>query len=241
MKLELRFTTTNKDIPLDWRPFVMSFFKGALNKLYSNIFDEMYSKDNLKQKSFTFSTYFYQAKIIGNKIELPTNKFTVTISSCDYSTIMYMYNSLLLRRGKPFNIPMKNSITLNTLNIKEGELIDKDSIKIRFLSPLLVRKRENDKDFYIDFNSPDFNSQLNENIIQFIETLPYKIEKNNITLTPINAKRTVIKNMGLNFNASYGEFILSGNTELLNILFESGIGSRRGEGFGMFKVLKDET
>ncbi|MGN1227547.1 MAG: CRISPR-associated endoribonuclease Cas6 [Christensenellales bacterium] len=240
MQLELRFTTKDSSLPLDYRPFIMSFFKGALNRTYSNVFDEMYSKDNIKPKSFTFSTFFYQPKIVGDKIELPSNKFVVTISSYDYATIMYFYNSLLLRRGKKFNIPLGNVIILTSLNIKESEIIQSNEIKIKFISPLLVRKRENEKDIYLDFTSPNFNNQLNETVVQFLNTLPTKIADNKIVLKPINAKRTVVKNMGLKFNASFGEFVLCGNKEVLNYLLECGIGSRRGEGFGMFKVIKDE-
>lgn len=240
MKLELRFTTQHEIIPIDYRPFIMSFFKGALSKMYSNVFDDLYSKDKISPKSFTFSVYFYDPKIVGKTIGLPTKKFVVTISSYDYSTIMYMYNSLLLKRKQEYKIPLNNTITLNSLNIKENELIDSSEIKIKFISPLLVRKRENEKDTYLDYTSKDFNNQLNQVVMQFIETLQEKFDNTEISLTPIKASRTIVENMGLKFNASYGEFLLKGDKKLLNYLLESGIGSRRGEGFGMFKVLSNE-
>ena len=153
---------------------------------------------------------------------------------------MYMYNSLLLKRKQEYKIPLNNTITLNSLNIKENELIDSSEIKIKFISPLLVRKRENGKDTYLDYTSKDFNNQLNQVVMQFIETLQEKFDNTEISLTPIKASRTIVKNMGLKFNASYGEFLLKGDKKLLNYLLESGIGSRRGEGFGMFKVLSNE-
>ena len=103
-----------------------------------------------------------------------------------------------------------------------------------------MRDRINNKDIYLDFTASNFNEKLNVVVNNFIQTLPNYFGEKEIILTPIKAKRTVVKNMKLNFNASFGEFYLQGDVELLNYLLESGLGSRRGEGFGMFTVLNDE-
>ncbi|MBQ8749179.1 MAG: CRISPR-associated endoribonuclease Cas6 [Clostridia bacterium] len=240
MKLELRFSAKDGFLPLDYRPFIMSYFKGALSKTYTNVFNSLYNKNEIKSKSFTFSVYFDKAIIDKDRIILPTNKFKVTISSYDYATIMYFNNSLLLKCGKSMNVPLGTSIRLNSVNIAENSIIKSNEVKIKFLSPLLVRDRVDNHDIYLDYTALDFNKKLNIVVSNFIDTLPNFYGDRNIFLTPINAKRTVVKNMKLKFNASYGEFLLKGNVELLNYLLESGIGSRRGEGFGMFMVIDNE-
>lgn len=239
MQLELLYTANDGFVPVDYRPFVMSGFKGSLNTLYKNVFNEMYSKDNIQAKSFTFSTYFQKSKMENGKIILPTKRFKVTLSSYDYSTIMFLYNSMLLKLNKTFNIPMKSTVTLTGVNIKDIPDIEKDEVKIQFLSPLLVRDKSDEKEVYIDYNATDFNDKLNVVVKNFIDTLSnVKFENEKIELVPIEPKRTVVKSMGLLFNSTYGTFTLKGDQKLLTYLQNSGIGSRRGEGFGMFRVIE---
>ena len=238
MQLELLYTANDGFVPVDFRPFVMSNFKGALSKLYKDIFEEMYSKDNIKPKSFTFSVYFQKSKMEGNKIILPTKRFKVTISSYDYSTIMYLYNAMLVKRGNTFSAPMKTSVTLTGVNIKDTPDLDKNEVKIQFLSPMLVRDRSDEKEIYLDYTASDFNEKLNIVVKNFIDTLDTKFENEKIELIPVQPKRTVVKSMGLLFNSSYGIYILKGDAKLLTYLQNSGIGSRRGEGFGMFRVIE---
>ncbi len=239
MQLELLFTANDGFVPVDYRPFIMSFFKGSLNNFYKSVFNELYSKDNIKAKSFTFSTYFQKSTMKNGKIILPTKKFKVVISSYDYTLIMYLYNSILPKFKKKFTIPMKTSITLTGINIKDNTDIKKDEIKIRFLSPLLVRDKTDNQEKYLDYLEDEFNEKLNIVVKNFIDTLPnIKFKNEKIELVPIQPKRTVIKCMNLLFNASYGTFILKGDPKLLTYLHNSGIGSRRGEGFGMFMLVE---
>ncbi len=238
MQLELLFRANDGFVPVDYRPFVMSVFKGALSKLYKNVFNDIYSKDNIQSKSFTFSTYFQKSTMQNGKIILPTKRFKAILSSYDYSLIMYLYNSMLLRLNKTFAIPMKTSVTLTGVNIKDVPDIEKDEIKIQFLSPMLIRDRGVDKERYIDYQEDDFNEKLNIVTKNFIDTLDVKFSNEKIELVPVQPKRTVVKCMGLLFNSSYGTYILKGDPKLLTYLYKSGIGSRRGEGFGMFKVIE---
>jgi CRISPR/Cas system endoribonuclease Cas6 (RAMP superfamily) len=39
--------------------------------------------------------------------------------------------------------------------------------------------------------------------------------------------------------ANLGTYILKGPNNILNLLYRSGIGGRRGEGFGMFEITYD--
>lgn len=238
MQLELLLKANDGFVPVDYRPFVMSIFKGALSKLYKNVFNEVYGKDNVQAKAFTFSTYFQKSIMQDKKIILPTKRFKVIISSYDYSLIMYLYNSMLLRLNKTFAIPMKTSVTITGVNIKDVLDIETNEIKIQFLSPMLVRDRDLDKERYIDYQEDNFNEKLNIVIKNFIDTLDVKFENERIELIPVQPKRTVVKCMGLLFNCSFGVYILRGDPKLLTYLYKSGIGSRRGEGFGMFRVIK---
>lgn len=239
MQLELLYSANDGFVPLDYRPFIMSNFKGPLSNLYSGVFDELYSRDKIKPKSFTFSVYFQNAKIEKEKIIIPSKKFKVTLSSYDSATVLFFYNSMLLKLNQTSKIPMKTTITLNGLSLKDIPDIEKDEVKIKFLSPLLVRDKNEESELYLDYKSQEFEEKLNIITKNFIDTLSDNdFSSNEIELIPLEAKQTVVKNMKLLFNASYGTYLLKGDHKLLTILQNSGMGSRRGEGFGMFKVIE---
>ena len=238
MRLALHFSTRHNKIPLDYRPLIMSYIKGNLSSMYDDVYRKNYSKDNLKSKAFTFCVLFPKCRFEKNSIEMEKNNFTVILSSHDHSLIVYIYNSLLPKIKKEKEIALKNSILLRRLYLEPETEVKNNQIYIKFLSPLLVRVRENYEDTYIDYTHPEFNKKINIVVENFISAQGIQdVQNKKIDLTPIKAKRTVIKNMKLNFNVSLGEFLLKGEPKLLNYLLQSGIGSRRGQGFGMFKVI----
>ena len=60
---------------------------------------------------------------------------------------------------------------------------------------------------------------------------------NGIKIKPINARKTVVKFYEKNIESSIGEFLLEGSPELLQLLYDCGIGSKRSSGFGLFEVI----
>ena len=122
-------------------------------------------------------------------------------------------------------------------------------IRIKFLSPLVLRnhkekiinKKRKGKDIYFDFNDSDFNEQINYSVSRLIKDLKLNGVNSNIKLKPYNnlARKTVVSFKNILINSSIGEYILEGDSELLNILYKTGIGSRRSEGFGMFEVIEE--
>lgn len=243
MKLELKFYVKNGVMPIDYRPYIMSYIKAALSKNCKQIFDEVYSKTDPKAKSFTFAVVFKNSKIINDEIHFDDKEFKLIFSSLNHSLILYLYNSLIKTRNttKRFNDDFE--IELKKMFLVPLENITADSVHIKFLSPLLVRQHSADnQDRYLTFEEEQFNSQLNIIIRRMLEDNNIVCKQSTeITLKPLKAKTTVIKNMKLAFCANIGEYILSGNPEILNILLRAGMGSRRGEGFGMFYVVKDSS
>lgn len=240
MRLNLIFDAPCGRLPIDYRPYIMSYFKAALSQSYAQIFNEQYNKDLLKPKSFTFAVLFKDSKITGEEIEFKGNQFSVIFSSFDNSFLLYLYNALVRKRNQTKNFNQEFAIKLKRIYLSPLPVIKSESVKIKFLSPLLVRQhdKEANKDIYLTFNDADFNNQLNVIVQYFISQNDIAYDKPiKILLIPKKARTTVVKNMDLMFCASIGEFELQGEKELLNILHKSGLGSRRGQGFGMFYVV----
>ncbi len=58
-----------------------------------------------------------------------------------------------------------------------------------------------------------------------------------ISLEAVSPRTTVVKALNKYFKANIGEYRLIGSPQILNILLRNGIGSRRGQGFGMFYIV----
>jgi CRISPR-associated endoribonuclease Cas6 len=236
MRLILSFKTKHSVIPLDYRPTIISFFKGVLQGKYPSIYEELYTKTQPKIKSYCFSTYFKDVKIIGKTIVCPSCSFTVTVSTGDVSLVVFLYNSLIENKKKTLNIKHDNEITLIYTKIVPEIGIYSDNINITFLSPLVVRdhNKETNIDKYLYYDEDNFFELLNLSIKNICES--FNVAYTPVVITPINAGKTVVYNMGKRLSANTGTYRISGSPEMLNFLYSTGIGSRRGQGFGLFEI-----
>ena len=205
-------------------------------------------------KFFTFSVYLPKPKIEKDKIELDKNYFNAVFSIYDNKRFIEFYNSfnsmIIKNENKEYSYPLKdNKMRLKNITMLNEKIISSNRAIIKFLSPLVLRKHEEiainekrkGKDIYFDFNDSDFNEQINYSVSRLIKDLKLNGVNSNIKLKPYNnlARKTVVSFKNILINSSIGEYILEGDSELLNILYKTGIGSRRSEGFGMFEVIEE--
>jgi CRISPR-associated endoribonuclease Cas6 len=160
----------------------------------------------------------------------------VIISGVDAALILKFYNSALA--FKNLGYPLKtNEMILRKIRLDNRLPEIKEKMLIKFLSPLIVRKREDNKDTYLVGVDEEFEKYINISIYNLFDSLGIKDIYNPIKLTPIDAKKTVIKSDGLMFNATFGNFIIEGDKNVISVLYQAGIGSRRAQGFGLFEIV----
>ena len=116
--------------------------------------------------------------------------------------------------------------------------VDSDEITIKFISPLVVRSRQNQKDFYYSFEHKEFLDILKINVREqlSITNFPENIV-DTFSLEPIKAKKVIVKFYEKKMETSVGIFKMSGDKQLLKYLYEAGLGSRHSAGFGMFEIV----
>ena len=113
-----------------------------------------------------------------------------------------------------------------------------DKMQIKFLSPLVVRGRQNQKDYYYSYRHQEFLDILKINIKEQLSITNLSKELvDEISLEAVDTKKTVIKFYEKNIECSLGTFQIEGKKELLKYLYQAGIGSKRSSGFGMFEIL----
>lgn len=253
MRIKLHFELENNIIPKDYRILILSFIKYSLKKNFKESYKEIYESKPI-MKFFTFSVYLPKPKIEKDKIELDKNYFNAVFSIYDNKRFIEFYNSfnsmIIKNENKEYSYPLKdNKMRLKNITMLNEKIISSNRAIIKFLSPLVLRKHEEiainekrkGKDIYFDFNDSDFNEQINYSVSRLIKDLKLNGVNSNIELKPYNnlARKTVVSFKNILINSSIGEYILEGDSELLNILYKTGIGSRRSEGFGMFEVIEE--
>lgn len=254
MRIKLHFELENNIIPKDYRILILSFIKNSLKKNFKESYKEIYESKPI-MKFFTFSVYLPKPKIEKDKIELGENYFNAVFSIYDNKRFIEFYNSFNSminkeKKNKENSYPLKNNkMELKNITMVNEKNIMSNRIRIKFLSPLVLRnhkeitinKKRKGEDIYFDFNDRDFNEQINYSVSRLIKDLKLNGVNSNIKLKPYNnlARKTVVSFKNILINSSIGEYILEGDSELLNILYKTGIGSRRSEGFGMFEVIEE--
>lgn len=237
-ELKLEFQLENSDLPIDLDKVIVSFLKASVENYSLDLFDKLYNKRESVLKTYSWSCYLPQAKFTSDKIKLGCNKFTMTFSDADMGELLMFFNAFSLMKYKSY--PMdKNSMKLLSVKAKKLQEIKDSELIIKMQSSLVVRKHNSDDntDIYYTCENPEFSDMLKENLKIFLQKLNLDIEINDFSITPLKGKKIVARIWGRYTDASVGIYKLTGNPQLLELLYAAGIGVRRSEGHGKFEII----
>lgn len=237
MRLKLNFDLENEHLPIQYRECVLSFIKLSLAEYDVNYFKKFYNnKDNII-KPYTFSVFFKSPEFKEDEIIINNKKLDINLSIADYEASIILYNAFNHQKNKKFSLN-KNSWTLKNISMLMEKKIDSNEIIIKFMSPLVVRSRQNQKDFYYSFEHKEFLDILKINIKEQLSITNF-LENiiDTFSLEPAKAKKVIVKFYEKKMETSVGIFKMSGDKELLQYLYEAGMGSRHSAGFGMFEIV----
>lgn len=237
MRYKLFFELENKDISIQYRKSILSFFKKSLSEYDNEIYEKLYHAKDPIIKPYTFSVFFKDSEFKENRIIVNSKQMELNISIADYEIAVILYNAFNHQRNKIFHLE-HNSMTLKNIVLIQEKQINTEEITIKFMSPLIVRQRENEKDYYFSVEGEKFLEILKVNIKEQLKLTNYSKDiVDSIKLEKVNGRKTVVKFYEKQMEGSIGTFKLFGNKELLNFLYRAGIGSRRSSGFGMFEII----
>ncbi len=224
MRYQLSFNLENERFPLDYRRTVISFIKKSLSEYDKETYENYYHEKDPKQKPFTFSIYFHNPKFETDKIILTDKSVELNISIADYSLAIIFYNSINHQRYKAFPLT-NNTMTLKNITMLPEPLITTEQIKVKFMSPLVVRQRINNKDWYYSYSTKEkFEETLKMNIKEqlSITDIPTDIV-NTFEIDTIQPKKAVVKFYEKQIEASLGTYWLKGDKRLLTFLYQCGM------------------
>lgn len=237
MRFKMEFELEYPNLNIQYRKCLISFIKHSIEEYDENLFKEMYKNNN--KKVFAFATALDKPQFEGDNIKLASNKFYITFTAYKYMEALHIYNSFLMQKEKKFSLN-NNSMVLKRITMISEKEIATTTIDIKMFSPIVCRNhdRQTLKDMYYAFDREEFNEFIKINIREQMEN--ENLDKsllNNFSITPINAKKVIVKLYEKKIETSVGTFRLEGDIELLKYLYKAGIGSKRAMGFGCFDII----
>lgn len=240
MRSKLEIFLEHPVLPMDYRRCILSLFKKALDT-YENGQYYPFIYGNSDDKCFSFSVSLPRGTVFtGKTIHLPMNHISLTVSTADLQTGILLNNMLLSVRGCQHPLPDGNAISIGRLSAIQEPQIAAGQILIRFLSPLCVREHVEKHDHYFTIADPDFQEQLFRCVTYQLRNTEFSLHgTETLSIIPLQMKKTKVLHYNQYIPVSFGTCILRGDPRLLQHLYGSGIGSRRGSGFGLFHVLSE--
>ncbi len=235
---KMLFRLEHEFLPREMDKLIVSFLKSAMLNYDESLFNSFYDKSKSIIKQYTFSYHLQGAKFKDGKIILDKKEFTLLFSDSNQVEMFHWFNAFQLMKLKKYPIK-NNSMQLVSIYMQKLDEIKDNEIVIKIQSPLLVRRHNSNdnSDIYYTFDTDGFESTLKDNIRIFIERTGIDVSVDDFSIQTIKGKKVIIPVFGRNTDASIGIYKLCGSCSLLNVLCLAGLGVRRSEGHGKFKVI----
>ncbi|RSK53988.1 CRISPR-associated endoribonuclease Cas6 [Bacillus canaveralius] len=213
-------------LPMHYRMSVYSLIKQAIRLENSQYYDKLFTQSKNKIQSFSFSTFLHNFSFHDTMIHL--DKITITISSPDMEFFVTILNGI--PKIKEFKVNDEVWVQSQIQLLHEPNITSRKA-RFKTNSPILIEDKNgkplSPRDSAYE---TELNYYANSQIQQFAKRNLYEPLK----FTPIKMIKTVIKerNRHLNpesylyFTTFRGTFILEGNLQDLQLLYQLGLGKR---------------
>lgn len=244
MVLVSRFSATDKSektsfLPVDFREGFISIIKGGVQSSSPELYNTLFQKRTVKPYTFAVS-FGDEVKIEDDKIFFKS-PIEFKFSTNHPDILIMIYNHIVSKKKFPiYNLSFK----LDHNDIIRPKRIEKCEAIFRTLSPVLIRSHKNERHYLcpecVNFEGDnDFKEAFKFNMDELARNLLDQNDVGEVELRSIKVKRVIIKHMGIKLPGSVGVFSLSAEPNILNLINHVGLGSRRGQGFGMVELVKE--
>lgn len=241
--LELGYKNGKLSLPIHYNYLVQGFLYGNItDELGAFLHDEGFVYGKRRFKMFTFSRLRGEYELRGDRIEFRSPHIRLTISS-PYGRFIEEFANTLLRREE---LELGgHGIYVGSIRVHPEPEIGAEMM-VKTLSPVVVystlqTKEGKKKTYYYSPFEAEFVDLVDKNLRKkyvafFGKDVRARKLKMEIVGRPgekiVKYRETVIKGW-------MGRFVLRGDKRLLKMGYESGIGSKNSQGFGMVEVVDD--
>jgi CRISPR-associated endoribonuclease Cas6 len=222
-----------------YRKKILAFIKEALGrtdegkKLKEKYFE---GKKNY-QKPYTFSVFFPNSEAKEGKLIVNGKEIRIFFSSNDIAFFICLYNGI--RQLSDYD-PLSNGISPSwyIYPIKQERIMRREVI-FRTLSPVLIRDYEGRKGRgFIGFDDSKFLLHFKYNIITLADVfLGKEINESDIEIDILEAKKV----SAFTYGGEIGNKMVFGikcDSDVINLIYDIGVGAKRSQGYGMLEVVK---
>ncbi len=190
-------------------------------------------------KMFTFSRLEGRCRLNENKYFIFKGDLTLYISSPIERFIEDLATSIV---KKGFVILGDQILKVVDLAFPAKPNLSSDRLKICMLSPLtvystLMTSDGRKKTYYFSPYEVEFSKLVNSNLKKKYLLLSGKNIKSNIKIEPLGVKEVITLYKGTVVKGWMGRFLLAGPKSLIMTGYETGLGAKNSQGFGMFEVV----
>lgn len=237
------FTTTK--IPLAYRMMIVSLIKESLRKADATYYKKIYETEKNEMKPFSSAVFIKNIQIQKDVIDL--NGINVIFSSPDQEFILHLYNGLL--KTKIF-IYKDFMLQREKIRIIPERRINSDSVVFRTLSPILIEDKKGvplapgDNEYVENINyyaNLILNAYRGEGLQRELKIFPGKMSKQVVKESNHYFDENSRSGRWLYFTCYKGFLKLQGAREDLQLLYQLGLSKRRGQGFGLLEVEREEV
>jgi len=258
MRLLLELSSkTNFTITIHYNYYIQGLlYKSISPKLAQILHDYGFPIEKRRFKLFTFSRILSEYRIGNGDMITFAPPFRLIVSSPMNEFIEEIAEELM--RKESVEICSQN-VSLNSVEVSDIS-IDRDRLRIRMLSPVtiystLLRGDGKKKTYYYTPFEKEFSRLISENARKkfrafyerepggSLKTLPlnrYPRTHGEIQLTPLNVNKSnekIVSYKGTVIKGWTGIYELSGDPELMKLVYDAGLGGKNPQGFGCFEVL----
>jgi len=232
MRLSIEYEMSGKYLPKDYRSGFISLVKKAIESSDPKLYEFYYTQRKLKP--FTFSTYFPNLKGGENgKFEVG-NKIRLNFSTSSLELASYFYNGFYKVRDFPL---FENMIKLKDISIKKLDIIHSNDVTFKTASPVLISNKGS-SEWYLLPGQVGFIDGLKFAIGEIAKEFLNRDGETQIEFTALQIKRKVVRHYNMDMSSFVGVFKLKSDPEILQLIYDVGLGVRRSQGFGMLEVVK---
>lgn len=239
MRFELEFSMKNEYLPFEYNRTFISFIKRSLEdyddgKYYNDYYNVDLSKNH--RKNFSWSVNLISPRFEKNGISVQGKKIIITFVDQDRLSSFILFNAFSNQVGKDFKVSNSNGIVLERITIPKYRKVTGNIVNFKMYSPLAIRihNRESNEDRYLSVEDSDFIVEFKKSLEREFPKFKNEIEK--LQLDFSGMKKQVVPLFGQKIDVSIGNFLISGDKELLKTMHENSVGSRKNAGFGVLSV-----
>ncbi len=224
----------------DW--YVQAYIYSTLSESLSSLLHDLgFSYGKRTFKLFTFSRLIGKVRISNGIMFIAPPRMHLLISSPLPEFTRDLANQIL-ERGEVRIGEMSFGVRSTTF-VEEPEL--EPPLKIRTLSPItvystLLKPDGKKKTYYYSPFEEEFSKLITENARKKYRVLTGWHTDGKLYLEPVRVREVIVKFKKNFVRAWEGTFILKGSRELIKTVYDTGLGAKNSEGFGMFEVVEED-